>query len=206
MERRAETAVATLILLVACRAPTVVRPGAGTFAESPCADWGEGRGITPEERVRAVGFLDRLLRASVPEGIFLSADERAELVAAGELPVLFWSDITFAIPPGLESLKQSGGDFERLGEDAAQREKTIAYLEVRVDQPIRGGGYFFDRSLGHALPNGAVKGTRSKYCVVEHRTGWIRRRTVFEYWMEPLGASYHPAFLEEDASQAPPKT
>lgn len=177
--------------LVACGAPAVVRPGEGTYARSPCGGGGPPYQLTKEERVLAVGFLDRLLRAAVPGGVFLDDAERRELEDSGEMPVLFWADVTFTIPPGLRAFRQSGAGSEGIAATAAASEDSVAYLEVQVDLRKR-GAFVFDRSLGHALPDGALEGTRSLYCVAERREGWLRRRTVFLYWVDPAG-DYHQA-------------
>jgi len=138
-----------------------------------------------------VGFLDRLLEASVPGGVFLDPAERERLEAAGELPVLFWADVTFAIPAGLRDFRQAGAGSETISATAVTLEEPVAYLEIQVDLRKR-GAFVFDRSLGHALPDGGLQGTRSLYCVAERREGWLSRGTVFRYWTKPMG-DYHQA-------------
>lgn len=190
MARRSLAAQAAVALvLAACSAPAVVRQGRGTYARSPCGVVDVLPPNLPKERVRAVAFLDRLLKASVRTGIFLEEVERNELGQSDDLPILFWTELTFAIPTNHRDFEQSGAGADVTLGTAIYRGLPVRYFEIIEDNPVP-GGYKFTRVLAQAFPEGYLRGETHEYCVIERREGVLRRRTVFEYWRNDLSGDY----------------
>lgn len=134
-------------------------------------------------------FLDRLLKASAPTGVFLEDDERAQLQRAGEMPIRFWSEFPFDIPVGHRDFRQTGSGTAGALTEAAYREAPAPYFEIIEDNPVP-GGFKFTRVFATAFPDGHLHGESRDYCVIERREGVFRRRTVFEVWRSSYAGVY----------------